>query len=198
MTARVRDTRGFSLAELLVVCAILGFIMAGLFALQRQGQLAYLTGSARVEVQQNARFALDMMISDIRTALPQPGGGTTMLAAIDVNCQNGPAPTNGGGTSIRFLDENNVDTTYAIAAAGVGDCTAASAPCLQKNLVTVIGGVQQLQIWCYNSLGNLDSTLGNVREVRVQIRTKTERGATAGTAGDQHAVAESRVRFRNI
>ena len=95
----VRDTRGFTLAELLIVVAILGFMMGALFTLQRQGQLAYLTGSARVEVQQNARFALDMMISDIRSALPV-GATSQVVTAIDANCATGAPPTNGSSLSL--------------------------------------------------------------------------------------------------
>ena len=196
----LRDTRGFTLAELLVVCAILGFMMAALFTLQRQGQLAYLTGEARVEVQQNARLALDTMISDLRSALPVAGSTTQVVNTIDANCATGTPPTSGGGSSISFNDQNNTAVSYTVAAAGTGDCTTASAPCLQKNGVTVIGGLVSLQIWCYNNASTpaLNATVGNIREIRIQIKTKTERGAQTGSAGDQHATVEGRVRFRNI
>lgn len=197
MRPLVRDSRGFTLTELLVACAILGLIMAGLFSLQRQGQLAYLTGSARVEVQQNARLALDMMISDIRSALPV-AGTTQVITAIDANCATGAPPGSGGGTSISFTDQNGTATTYALVGA---NCTTSQTGCdLQKNGNTLIGGVQRLQIWCYDNAtpAALNATLVNIREVRIQISTKTERGAVAGSAGDQHAIVESRVRFRNI
>ncbi len=197
MRPLARDTRGFTLAELLVVVAILGFMMAALFTLQRQGQLAYLTGSARVEVQQNARLALDMMISDIRSALPV-AGTQQVVTAIDANCANGPPPGTGGGTSISFSDQNGTATTYALVGAS---CNTSATGCdLQKNGVTVIGGVQTLQIWCYDNATPvaLNAALANIREIRIQIKTKTERGAGAGTPGDQHAILESRVRFRNI
>jgi prepilin-type N-terminal cleavage/methylation domain-containing protein len=194
----LRDARGFTLAELLVVCAILGFMVLALFTLQRQGQLAYLTGSARVEVQQNARLALDMMISDIRSALPV-AGTTQVITAIDVACANGPAPASGGGTSISFSDQNGAATTYALVGA---NCTTSQTGCdLQKNGATLIGGVQTLQIWCYNNATPAvlsAAPLANIREIRIQISTKTERGAGAGSPGDQHAIVESRVRFRNI
>ena len=193
----MRDARGFTLAELLVVVAILGFMMAALFTLQRQGQLAYLTGSARVEVQQNARLALDMMISDIRSALPV-AGTTQVITAVDANCATGAPPTSGGGTSISFSDQNGTATTYALVGAS---CTTSQNGCdLQKNGVTLIGGVQTLQIWCYDSASPaaLNATLASIREIRIQISTKTERGAKAGTPGDQHAKVESRVRLRNI
>ena len=200
----VRDARGFTLAELLIVCAILGFTMAALFTLQRQGQLAYLTGAARVEVQQNARIALDMMITDIRSALPA-AGTTQVVTAIDNNCSTGAPPDTGGGTSISFTDQGGAAVVYTLA--GPGAPCEGTTSCLRKTTTppvgaattdTVVGGVQQLQIWCYNASGALNSTLANIREIRIQIRTQTERGAGTGTAGDQHAVAESRVRFRNI
>jgi prepilin-type N-terminal cleavage/methylation domain-containing protein len=197
MSPRMRDAHGFTLAELLVVCAILGFMVAALFTLQRQGQLAYLTGSARVEVQQNARLALDMMISDIRSALPV-AGTTQVITAIDANCATGAPPASGGGTSISFSDQNGTATTYALVGAS---CTTSQSGCdLQKNGTTLIGGVQTLQIWCYNNAtpAVLNATLANIREIRIQISTKTERGARAGSPGDQHAIVESRVRLRNI
>jgi prepilin-type N-terminal cleavage/methylation domain-containing protein len=194
----IRDTRGFTLAELLIVCAILGFMMGALFTLQRQGQLAYLTGAARVEVQQNARLALDTMITDLRSAQPVAGSTTQVISAIDANCSTGTPPSGGGGTSISFSDQNGTAVAYTLSGT---NCSTSSTGCdLQRNGVTVIGGVQQLQIWCYNNASPsvLNATLANIREIRIQIRTRTERGAQTGSAGDQHAVVEGRVRFRNV
>jgi prepilin-type N-terminal cleavage/methylation domain-containing protein len=203
MRRALRDTRGFTLAELLIAVAILGFMMGALFTLQRQGQLAYLSGAARVEVQQNARLALDMMISDIRSALPV-AGTTRIITAIDANCATGAPPAlgtagGGGGTSIGFTDQDGNAVTYSLVGAS---CTTAANGCdLQKNGATLIGGVQELQIWCYDNASPAAlsaAPLDNIREIRIQIRTKTERTAQAGSAGDQHARIEGRVRLRNI
>jgi prepilin-type N-terminal cleavage/methylation domain-containing protein len=193
MTRLARDSRGFTLAELLIACAILGFMMAALVGLQRQGQLAYLTGSARVEVQQNARLALDSMINDIRSALPV-GGTTQVITAIDGNCITGPPPTvPGGGTSISFTAQDGHAVTYRLTGSNLERVDNGTA-------TVVVGGVQTLQIWCYNNASPpaLNATLATIREIRIQITTQTERSAQANSAGDQHARVEGRVRFRNI
>jgi len=65
----VTDQRGFTLAELLVVTAVLGIVLAGVMMIQQSGQQAYVMGSNRVETQQNARVALDGMTRELRSAL---------------------------------------------------------------------------------------------------------------------------------
>jgi type II secretory pathway pseudopilin PulG len=194
MTRAMRNSRGLTLAELLIVCAILGFIMAALFTLQRQGQLAYLTGSARVEVQQNARLALDSMITDLRSALPVAGSTTQVIGTgnIDPSCASGPPPSN-GGTYVQFTAQDGHTVRYQL--------TGTDLERVDNGVTTVlVGGVQQFRIWCYDNTNvpNLSATAANIREIRVHIRTQTERGAQAGSAGDQHATVEARVRFRNI
>jgi prepilin-type N-terminal cleavage/methylation domain-containing protein len=195
MTRVLRNAKGFTLAELLVVVAVLGLLVGGIFTLQRQGQLAYVTGAARVEVQQNARLGLDTMLNDLRAALPA-AGTTQIVTAIDAACSTGVPPGSGGGTSITVTDQNSTVVAYTLV--GASCATSATGCDLQRNGVTLVGGVQSLRIWCYNGNGALSNTLADIREIRIQISTRSERGAQAGSAGDQHAVVEGRVRFRNV
>jgi prepilin-type N-terminal cleavage/methylation domain-containing protein len=71
----VNNERGFTLAEMLVSCAIIGIVMAGLLALVMQGQKAYFFGTTQVDGQQTARVAIERMAREIREAgyEPQPG-----------------------------------------------------------------------------------------------------------------------------
>ncbi len=174
----MNNERGFSLTELLIVIAILGFMMGGLFTLQRQGQLAYMVGSARVEVQQNGRIAIEAMMTEIRSALA--------INAYPASCN-----TANGGTSITFNNQNSEAITYALAGTNLNRTVGGVA-------TTVIGGVQSLRIWCYNTSDTLTANLADIRTIRVQITTRTERGAVANSPGDQRAIAEGRVRLRNI
>jgi len=174
------NERGVTLAELLVVSAVLGIIMLGVLTVQRQGLTAYLVGAARVEVQQNARAGLETMLNEVRTALA--------IAAVPAGCGTGPVPTGGGGTSISITEsQGGTAVQYQLAGSD-----------LQRNGVVLVGGVQTLRIWCYDATNTLTATATNVRTVHVQITTRTESGALATDGRNQHAVMETRVRLRNL
>jgi prepilin-type N-terminal cleavage/methylation domain-containing protein len=71
--AVLRDERGFTLAEMLVVCALLGTVMAGVLSLMMVGQQSASATANKVDAQANARMGIDRVIEEIREAgyLPQ-------------------------------------------------------------------------------------------------------------------------------
>ena len=77
-----RDVSGFTLAELLVVMALVGVVMAGTVTLLAASQRSYSAGAARVEAQQAARVGLERMITELREAGYDPTGAG--LPAITV------------------------------------------------------------------------------------------------------------------
>lgn len=173
------NERGFTLAELLVASAVLGFLMLGVFTIQRQGLGAYQVGAARVEVQQNARAALETMFNEIRAA--------QAVTAVPAACGTGPVNTGGGATSISLTDQNGTAVQYQLVGTN-----------LQRNGEVFIGGVQNLRIWCYDEGGALTATSTLVRSVHVKIRTQTEATVAASSERNQHALMEARVRLRNL
>jgi len=169
----LRNERGFTLTELIIVVAIVGMVMAGVFTLQQQGQWAYLLGAARVEAQQNARLAVDMFANELRLS-----SGITSSPG----CNNA-----GGGTSLSFTSTGGT-ITYQLAGTN-----------LQRTDVNgtqnLIGGVQALSIWCYKLDGvTLTATPASVASVTMKLTTQDE----TVTADKQHAVVQSRVRLRNL
>jgi prepilin-type N-terminal cleavage/methylation domain-containing protein len=190
------NERGFTLAELLVASAVLGLLMLGVFTVQRQGLSAYQVGSARVEVQQNARAALETMFNEIRTAL-------TVTAVAAPECGTGPVPSGGGATSIsvRVAVPDPANPAVEIERTIDYRLTGTTLERREEPAVAydaLIGGVQSVRIWCYNANGVLTATPTLVRSVHIQISTQTESAVAATSDRNQHAVMETRVRLRNL
>ena len=176
LTRAVRCERGFTLTELVVVMAVLGLVLAGVFAIQHQGTQSYLMGASRVEVQQNARTALELMVRELRSA--------QTLTVV------------GGPGDVTFVDQNGVTVRYQL----VGTTLNRSANGVPAAL---IGGVQTLTFTYYSAFdastntGTVTAVPGSVRVIRIAIITGSERGASPGSPGDQHATVESTVKLRN-
>jgi prepilin-type N-terminal cleavage/methylation domain-containing protein len=173
------NERGFSLAELLIACAVLGLVMAGILGIQQQGLGAYQVGAARVEVQQNGRAALEIMFNELRTA--------RAVTAVAAGCGTGPVPTGGGATTISIQDQDGVAVQYQLVGTD-----------LQRNGVVLAGGVETLRMWCYNAAGTLTASAGAVRTVHVRIGTRIDPAVAATSPRNQHALLEARVRLRNL
>jgi prepilin-type N-terminal cleavage/methylation domain-containing protein len=90
----MNNQRGFTLAEMLVVCAIVGLVMASLLGLTMQGQQAYWFGTTQVDGQQTVRVALERMAKEIREAGYEPLPGETDPTACP-NATNYPLYTSG-------------------------------------------------------------------------------------------------------
>jgi hypothetical protein len=150
-----------------------------LLALQQQGVFAYLVGAARVEVQQNARVALESVLADLRSA--------RSITALGAGCDTGPAPTGGGATTISLTDQDGTPVQYQVVGTE-----------LQKNGAVLIGGVQSVRVWCYDTNNALTATPGEVRSVQVLVATRTEEAVGPGSARDQHAAVQARVALRNV
>ncbi len=179
------NTRGFALAELLVALAVLGLMLAAIFTLQQEGQDAYLYGSARVEVQQNARVALHRMIRELRVA--------RAVTAVGAGCNNAAT----GATDITFeVFDEALDTWVPVRYQLVGGDLRRTYN--NGGAEVVIGGVQTLRIVCFRQDNNLTATASEVRSVRVSIRTQPEDGSPSYSISHREAVAESQARLRNI
>ena len=179
----VRGQRGFTLTELLVVIAMLSIMLGGLLSVQMTGQTSYLIGAHRVEVQQNARVALELMVRELRPALS--------VTAV---------PT---ATNMTFVDENNTVIQYQLAgttlnrtATGCAACTGLPTP--------VIGGVRALTLTYYSAYdgatntGTATALANQVRLVRIQLVTGTEESVASYSASNQRATTETLVRLRNM
>ena len=183
MQTTLRDQRGFTLTELMVVAAVLGMILAAVVLVQQQGQQAYIFGSHRVEVQQNNRAALELMVRELRSA--------TSITAV-------PSATN-----LTFLDENGNTIQYQISGA-ILNRTVTVAATATTTTTPLIGGVQTLAMAYYSdwngvtNTGTSTTTPAQVKLILLQLVTGTEDQVGSGSPGNQSATMETLVRLRNI
>ena len=181
----LRDQRGFTLSELLVVTAVIGLVMAGVFAVQRGGQQAFLLGSNRVETQQNARVALHLISRELRSA--------SSITSVS------------GSVDITFVDQYGSTIRYCWSSSATS-CSDGQRRYLNRKVgetwTPIIGGVQTFALTSYSvydvSSGTYTttSTAGQIRVIKISLVTKTEESAASGSAGDQRATMESTVKLR--
>jgi len=176
MIPLARDQRGFSLAELLLVIALLGLMLAGLVTVQMQGQKAYLIGSHRVEAQQNGRVALELMVRELRSAQ-----SVTFI----------PSATN-----MTFVDENGSTIQYQLTGSVINRITGGvSTP--------FIGGVVTFDLTYFSdydgatNTGTTTAVAGSVSSVRLRLVTGTEESVASYADANQRATMEMLVRLRN-
>lgn len=221
MSLRIfRNQHGFTLTELLVGCAMIGVVMAGLFSILQTGQQSYLTGMNQVEAQQGLRLALLRVTNEIREAGYCPGCGSLGTGVVPF-----PAVLNASATG--FTLQNDWDgnwPTTAISTAGTVTQTVMSTTSSatinvargEQIIYTVVGGelrrqetgVDAAAVVVVSNLGSITFTYldadGVVTATPANIRTVTVNAVgqplvqpTAYTAGRVQVAMTDSVRLRN-
>jgi prepilin-type N-terminal cleavage/methylation domain-containing protein len=205
----VTDQRGFTLTELLIVIAILGMMLGALFTLQQQGQVAYMIGSARVEVQQNGRIALDMLAREIRLATNFDPFTKTQVSTSPILYVDPKCGTAAGGSWIAFAFQTDGVTAagqqpktvkYQLVGEELRRAEGNPPPAAIPNPGTsdvLINGVKSLTMLCYDGSNVLTAVVGDIRQVDIRIETKIGDTVASYSPKNQHSVVQARVRLRN-
>ncbi len=207
------NERGFTLAELLVVVAVLALILLGVISLQQQGQLAYIMGSNRVEAQQNGRIAITLMSREIReactiTSLTSSAIQFTVVDPTKANSVDCSSVTAGDILSVQYkLGTGSIASTLLRLFANAGSGLPAPADCTGTNAqYCVVGGVDALSFTGYdlNNATTPPPTPGPacaptvICSVVISVRTKSEESLATYSPGNVRAWLDGRVRLRNI
>ncbi|HXJ84234.1 MAG TPA: prepilin-type N-terminal cleavage/methylation domain-containing protein [Candidatus Methylomirabilis sp.] len=167
---RLCNARGFTLAELVVASAVIVLVMAGVLVVQQQGQQAYLLGASRVETQQNARVALDLMTRELRSA--------TSITSL-TNCDGSSSP------DITFSDQNSPANTIRYSLSG-----STLNRTVNGTTTALVGGIESLTMTC------TPNAAASVQVIAIHIVTGPEESVTAGMPGDQRATMDSTITLR--
>ncbi|MDO8476893.1 MAG: prepilin-type N-terminal cleavage/methylation domain-containing protein [Candidatus Rokubacteria bacterium] len=207
--AVLRDERGFTLAEMLVVCALLGTVMAGVLSLVMVGQQSATATANKVDAQANARMGIERIIGEIREAgyLPQgpqcPTAPTTPCPPYNYAF---PAITAQTATALTVQNDWNADNV--IQAAAVTDPISgatrgeqvvysfASGQLRRQEIgvdgaaVPLAAGIIGLTYTYLDQNNAVTATAANIRTVTITLTTQQ-------SAGQPQVTMVHRVRLRN-
>jgi type IV pilus assembly protein PilW len=207
--AAFRDEGGFTLAEMLVVCALLGTVMAGVLSLLMIGQQSATATANKVDAQSNARMGIDRLIEEVREAGYLPAGPT---------CPGAPAtpcpPYNyafsaiSAQTATALTIQNDWNADGAIQAAAVTDPITGSlrgeqvvysfaAGQLRRQeigidgaTVVVAAGITSLAYTYLDQNNAVTATAADIRTVTITLTTQQ-------SAGQPQVTMVHQVRLRN-
>jgi prepilin-type N-terminal cleavage/methylation domain-containing protein len=208
----LRNQHGFTLSELLVACALIGVVMAGLFSILQSGQQSYLTGSNQVEAQQALRLGFLRMTNELRDAgyCPTCGGGAapfSALASISAtgftiqNDWNGDGVVSTGTVTqtVTGMDGTTGTVTrgeqivYAVA----GNSLARREMGIDAAGVDVVTNLASLTFTYLDADGNATATPADVRTIVISAVGQPEVQAASFGGGRVQVPMTDSVRLRN-
>ncbi len=200
----LQSERGFTLAELLVVCAVIAFVMAGLLIMLQTGQESYLVGSNKVEATQSVRVAIDRMAQEIRS------GG------FCPTCTGAPPFTAiAAQTATGFTIQNDWDGDGAITAAGTvtdangnvrgeqiiysfaGGALTRQETGVDATALTLATGINTLTFTYQDSAGVTTAIPDNIRTIVVTLTTQPQNQPAATLQGRVLVTMTDSLRVRN-
>jgi prepilin-type N-terminal cleavage/methylation domain-containing protein len=203
LTEALRSERGFTLAELLVACAVIALVMAGLLVSLQAGQEVYLRGSNEVEATQSVRVAIERMAQELRvagfcptcTAAP-PFTAITAQSATGFTIQNdwdGDGVITAAGTvTDGFGNVRGEQIVYAFAGGALtrqetGDVSP----------LTLATGINSLTFTYQDSAGVVTAVPDNIRTVVVTATTQPQFQPAATLQGRVLVTMTDSLRMRN-
>jgi type IV pilus assembly protein PilW len=163
--------RGFTLIELLISLLVGSIVMAAVMTSFQSQHNTYLAQDQVVEMQQNARVAMDMLVRDIRSAGYDPNNLGTGITAAGVGIEGLPLTfTRDDGTGVLETINYSLYDAYATAVPPSNDA-------LSDDLGRDTGGgrqavaenISQLEFRYLDGNGNVTATLGDIRAIQVSI-----------------------------
>jgi len=98
--------RGFSLIEILIALTIALVLMAGIMGIMSSSKRTYSIQQDLARLQENARFAMEFITSDLRMAGYFGCAGKASLPMVWMTATDGSGANNSDGFMVRYLDAN--------------------------------------------------------------------------------------------
>ena len=209
LSVSLRNQRGFTLTELLVVCAVLGVVMSGVLSLVMIGQQSATAAMNKVDAQASARVGIERLIEEIREAGYLPLGPTCPTAPTTF-CP----PFNYGFSAITNQSATGLTIQNDWNASGTIQTTAVTDPITGVNrgeqivysfasgqisrqemgvdgaAQVLASGITSLSFTYLDQNNNVTATSANIRTVTITVTTQQ-------SSGQPQVTMVHRVRLRN-
>jgi type IV pilus assembly protein PilW len=198
----LREKKGFSLVELVVALVISSVVSMGVYGVFVTSSRSYTTQGVTVDVQQNVRAAMEIMLQDIRAAGLDPTANgnfgielaeTAKLRFTSDSIDAGLGDFNG------VLDDTNSErVTYVLQGTRLNQILDEDTD--NENSAPLIGDVQNLQFTYFDTDGNQlgspvpPSQLADIRMINVSITVDKSAGRDAAV----RRTLAKQVRCRNM
>ena len=200
----LRSERGFTLAELLVACAIIALVMSGLLVMLQTGQESYLVGTNRVEATQSVRLAIERMAQEMRGAGFCPTClGTPPFTAFTAQTSSALTIQNdwdGDGvinTASTVTDANGTDRGEQVIYTFAGGTLTRQEIGVNASAQVLVNGINALTFTYQNSAGATTANAADIRTVVVTVTTRPEFQPAATLQGRVLVTMTDSVRVRN-
>ena len=199
----MRRDDGFTLAELLVACAVIAFVMAGLLVMLQSGQQSYLVGSNQVEAQQTTRVALERMIGEIRGAGYCPScTGTPPFTAVTAQSATGFTIQNdwdgsGAPGDVAVTDYAGATRGEKVVYAVSGGALTRQEIGLDASPVTLASGISSMTFTYQDDTGAVTATPANIRTIVVAMTAQPQFQPAATQQGRVLVTMTDSARLRN-
>jgi type IV pilus assembly protein PilW len=161
------DTRGFTIAELMVGIALSGVVLATIFSSYYSQRKAYSVQDQLAAMVQNLRSGMDIMVREIRMAGYDPTGTANAgIITADTTSINVTEDIDGNGTIA-----GNEDVTYSIA-----DTDSDGDNDLERNSTLAAENVDALNFVYLNGTGSPTTTPSEIRSVQITMVARTGKG----------------------
>lgn len=195
----LRDHRGFTLAELLVVMVVAAIVLGAALAAVQVGTATSEVATGRTEAQANGRFALERMVADVRAAGYDPlttgfdvveaPTASSVILRSDLNANGALDPPAGACDPSVAAERVRYRLSGQLLLRSTDPANAACEAAL-------VGGVQALAFVYLRADGTVTAVPAEVRSIRVSMTLRPET-VTGQQVGVMTATLVDEVRFRN-
>lgn len=184
MHKKITKNKGFSLIEILVGIVILGVLLTSIYSLVMSANKSQISQDLEVEMQQNARSALDFIVREIRNISSLNCLENTSTVCLD------------SGDKIQFTSMNDMDSRIFSWSSSDNVFRYSKAPIGSEDRQPLADHITAISFTAFDSNNNSTTLLGDAQRINIALTARTSR-IDPNTNGYRYYSTATSVKKRN-